>query len=116
MGKFKQLLAETEINEFANIDKNLRGAGKHVGYGHGDVFHIQKSNGNKSPWYSAIGQKTKKVLTGPSLKHISQKLGESVNEGDYEKIKAAKNAAKRKEDKHFASAKREIDRLKKQGK
>lgn len=57
-----------------NIDRNLRGPGKHVGYGGGDVYHIQKSNGSKSNWYSGVGQRTGNVVSGKGLREISHKL------------------------------------------
>lgn len=58
----------------SNIDRNARGPGKHIGYGGSDVYHVQKSNGPKSDWYHAVGQKSGDVLTGKGLGEISAKL------------------------------------------
>ncbi len=58
---------------YPNIDKNLRGAGKHVGYAGGENFNIQKSNGSKSAWYSAVGN-AGTVFSGKGLGEISGKL------------------------------------------
>jgi hypothetical protein len=62
---------------YHNINNNLRGPGKHVGYAAaGDVYHIQKSNGPKSNWYSAVQQNGNDVFSGKGLGAISQKLQE----------------------------------------
>jgi hypothetical protein len=139
MGKFKQLLSDNKLSEEAleeghhpNIERS-KFAGRsshitHIGYGHNDVFHITKTNGPKSNWYQAVGQKTKKVFTGKGLGEISKKLREEVNEAKVKihpefmsdllkrgwKTDTIKKADK--ERKQFAAGKREINRLKKQGK
>lgn len=59
---------------YHNIDKNARGPGKHIGYGGGEAYHIQKSNGDKSNWYSAVGQRSGAVVSGKGLGQISAKL------------------------------------------
>jgi len=60
---------------YHNIDNNLRGPGKHVGYSAGgDVWHIQKSNGPKSDWYSGTRQGNGDTVSGKGLGAISRKL------------------------------------------
>lgn len=60
---------------YPNIDKNLRGPGKHVGYtAGGDAWHIQKSNGPKSQWYSATKQDHSDSFAGKGLAAISAGL------------------------------------------
>lgn len=56
---------------YQNIDKNLRGPGKHVGYAGGDIFHIGKSGAGG---YVGIGQKNAGLVSGKTLGDISAKL------------------------------------------
>ncbi len=75
----KAVKEDTEDLEegFHNIDMNLRGKGKHVGYSHGDVWHITKTGGG----YQAAGRDSKKMHFGKTLGHISKKLeSEKVDE------------------------------------
>jgi hypothetical protein len=84
----RQLLAS---ENWPNIDQNLRGPGKHVGYSAGDVWHIQKSNGPRSNWYSGVRRSNGDVISGKGLGAISQKLQAKDRE-----FRAAAEAARRK--------------------
>jgi hypothetical protein len=67
--------SDSRGGSYPNIDKNLRGPGKHSGYSAaGDVWHIQKSNGPKSDWYTGVRQSNGDVISGKGLGAISQRL------------------------------------------
>lgn len=56
---------------YPNIDMNLRGPGKHVGYAGGDVFHIRPSGAGG---FVGVGQKNAGLVSGNTLRAISDKL------------------------------------------
>lgn len=61
---------------YPNIDNNLRGGGKHVGYSNGDVWHIQKS-GNA---YQGTHQGTGESIRGRTLGDVSGQLQKRSDE------------------------------------
>lgn len=58
---------------YQNIDKNLRGPGKHVGYGLGDVWRISNNGGG----YRAVGQKSGTSFGAPTLREVSATLAQN---------------------------------------
>jgi len=58
---------------YQNIDQNLRGPGKHVGYGLGDVWRIGKGGSG----YRAVGQKSNTSFGAPTLREVSAVLAQN---------------------------------------
>ncbi len=68
--------SNSRSGSYPNIDKNLKGPGKHVGYATG-AWRITGLGGGR---YQAVHQQTGDMIFGNSLGHISSQLTDRANE------------------------------------